>query len=114
MAADEIFELGKQEVDRIQKEMINVKNQVGYKGDIKEFFEYVRENKELMPYTKVEQVIEHFNIIHNTMKPNLDKLFDKVPKTSIEVRRTESFREKSASSQYNPGSLDGTRPYNIH
>jgi uncharacterized protein (DUF885 family) len=105
-----MFELGLQEVDRIQKEMIKVKNQVGFKGDIKEFFNYVRGNKELMPYNKAEQVIEHFNNIHNSMKPNLNKLFDKVPKTKFEVRRTEAFRENSASAQYNSGSLDGTRP----
>ena len=63
-----------------------------------------------MPYTKAEQVIKHFNDIHNAMKPNLDKLFDKIPKTAFEVRRTEAFREKSASAEYRPGSLDGTRP----
>ncbi len=44
------------------------------------------------------------------MEPNIDKLFDKKPKTAFEVRRTEAFRENSASAEYNPGSLDGTRP----
>src|SRR5690606_20469566 len=57
-----------------------------------------------------EEVIAHFNSIHETMKPSLAKLFDKVPKTPFEVRRTEAFREASASAEYNPGSLDGTRP----
>ncbi len=110
MTADEIFELGQQEVDRIKKEMINVKNKVGYEGDIKEFFDYVRGNKELMPYTKAEQVIAHFKNIHSVMKPNIDKLFDKVPKTAFEIRRTEAFRENTASAEYKEGSLDGTRP----
>jgi uncharacterized protein (DUF885 family) len=62
MTADEIFILGQQEVERIQKEMVKVKDQVGYKGDMKEFFDYVREKKELMPFTKAEQVIEHLKI----------------------------------------------------
>jgi uncharacterized protein (DUF885 family) len=44
------------------------------------------------------------------MKPNLAKLFDKTPKTPFEVKRTEAFREASASAEYNPGSQDGTRP----
>jgi uncharacterized protein (DUF885 family) len=44
------------------------------------------------------------------MKPQIEKLFDVKPKTSFEVRRTEAFREASASAEYNPGSLDGTRP----
>ena len=32
------------------------------------------------------------------------------PKTPFEIRETEKFREKSASAEYSPGSLDGTRP----
>lgn len=109
-SADEIFELGKQEVERISKEMEKVKQQVGFKGDLKAFFEYTRTKKELMPFTSAEQVIENFYAIHEKMKPNLQKLFDKVPKTPFEIKRTEAFREQSASAEYNPGSMDGTRP----
>jgi uncharacterized protein (DUF885 family) len=110
LSADEIFELGKKEVDRIAKEMEAVKEQVGFKGDLKAFFAHLRTKKELTPFTSADQVIDHFNAIHERMKPNLEKLFDKKPKTPFEVRRTEAFREASASAEYNPGSLDGTRP----
>lgn len=109
-SADEVFALGKQEVERITREMEVVKDQVGFKGDLKQFFEHLRTKKELMPFTKPEQVIANFNAIHERMKPNLAKLFDKVPKTPFEVRRTEAFREASASAEYNAGSQDGTRP----
>jgi uncharacterized protein (DUF885 family) len=44
------------------------------------------------------------------MKPQINKLFDLTPKTLFEVRRTEAFREASASAEYNPGSQDGIRP----
>jgi uncharacterized protein (DUF885 family) len=44
------------------------------------------------------------------MKPNLEKLFGHKPKTPFEVRRTEAFREATASAEYNQGSVDGTRP----
>ncbi|MEO7988592.1 MAG: DUF885 domain-containing protein [Chryseolinea sp.] len=108
-SADEIFALGKSEVDRITKEMESVKEQVGFKGDMKAFFNHLRTRKELMPFTKPEQVIANFNAIHEKMKPNLAKLFDKTPKTPFEVKRTEAFREASASAEYNPGSQDGTR-----
>jgi uncharacterized protein (DUF885 family) len=110
MSADEVFELGKQEVDRISREMEAVKEQVGFKGDLRAFFAHLRTRKELIPFTAPEQVIANFNAIHERMKPNLEKLFDKKPKTPFEVRRTEAFREASASAEYNPGSLDGTRP----
>ncbi len=110
MSADEIHQLGLDEVARISSEMEKVKEQIGFKGDLKSFFNDVRKNKALMPYTDAQQVIDHFYAIHERMKPQLEKLFDKKPKTAFEVRRTETFRENSASAEYNAGSLDGTRP----
>ena len=110
MTAEEIHQLGLDEVERISQEMMKVKEQVGFEGSLQDFFNYVRENKELMPFKSAEEVIANFNDIHQRMKPNISKLFSKTPKTAFEVRRTEEFREKSASAEYNPGSLDGTRP----
>lgn len=110
MTADEIFELGQSEVERITKEMLKVKNEVGFEGDLKSFFEYIRTKKELTPYTRPEQVLNHFRQIKATIEPNIPTLFDKTPKTPFEIRRTEAFREASASAEYNPGSVDGTRP----
>lgn len=110
LTADEIFNLGEKEVGRLRTEMEGVKKQVGYTGDLTSFFDYVRNKKELMPFKTAEEVVANFNAIHEKMKPNLEKLFDLVPKAKFEVRRTEAFREASSSAEYNPGSLDGTRP----
>ncbi len=52
MTADEIHQLGLSEVARISSEMEKVKEQVGFTGDLKEFFNYVRNKKELMPYSE--------------------------------------------------------------
>lgn len=110
MSADEIHQLGLREVARLEAEMEKVKAQVGFKGSLKAFFDHVRTKKELMPFTDPQQVIDRFNTIHEKMKPQLKKLFDLVPKTGFEVRRTEAFREASASAEYNQGTLDGSRP----
>lgn len=110
MNADEIHELGLKEVARLRSEMEKVKAQVGFTGSLQDFFDEVRTKPELMPFDKPEQVIANFEAIHEKMKPQLEKLFDQTPKTAFEVRRTEAFREKSASAEYNPGSQDGTRP----
>jgi uncharacterized protein (DUF885 family) len=110
MTADEIHELGKREVERILNEMEAVKRQVGFQGNIKEFLDHVRTKKELLPFSEPQAVIENFNLIHKRMEPALDRLFDLVPKTPFEVRRTEAFREKSAAAQYMSGTLDGSRP----
>ena len=110
MTADEIHQLGKSEVARILSEMEKVKHEVGYKGTIISFFNHVRNKKELMPFATAEEIINNFNTIHQTMQPQLDKLFDMKPKTPFKVKQTEAFRAESASAEYNPGSLDGTRP----
>lgn len=110
MSIPEIHELGLKEVARLKAEMEKVKNKVGFKGTIVEFFDYVRNKKELMPFKKPEEVIANFNAIHQKIKPNVDKLFALQPKTPFEVRRVEAFREKTASAEYIQGSADGTRP----
>ena len=110
MTADEIHELGLNEVARIKGEMKQVMKEVGFEGDLKAFFEYVRNKKELMPFTDADEVIANFYSIQEKMLPQVNKLFGVQPKTPFEVRRTEAFREASASAEYNPGSLDGTRP----
>ncbi|MDO1500278.1 DUF885 domain-containing protein [Winogradskyella maritima] len=110
MTADEIHKLGLSEVARIRSEMEKVKQEVGFEGDLNAFFDHVRTKKELMPFTERSQVIAFYDSIHDAMKPQIDRLFDKQPVTAFEVRRTEPFREKSAAANYNPGSLDGTRP----
>ena len=52
MTADQIHELGKEEVSRILLEMEDAKNKIGFNGDIKEFFEFIRTSPEQMPFTK--------------------------------------------------------------
>ena len=107
---NEIHELGLKEVARLNAEMIKVKDQVGFKGTIKEFFDEVRNKKELKPFKKPEEVIANFERIYAIVKPNVDKLFVLQPKTKFEIRRTEAFREKTASAEYMQGTADGTRP----
>jgi uncharacterized protein (DUF885 family) len=109
MTADEIHQLGLSEVARISAEMEKVKEEVGFTGTLKEFFDHVRTSKDLMPFNDPQDVIDNFNDIHERMKPQIEKLFDLKPKTAFEVRRTETFREHSASAEYNPGSKDGSR-----
>ena len=110
LTADEIHNIGLKEVAKISSEMEKIKTKVGFNGDLKSFFNHVRELDELIPFNEPQEVIDNFNRIHEKMTPQVNKLFGLQPKTPFEVRRTESFREASASAEYNPGSLDGTRP----
>lgn len=110
MNPDEIHNLGLKEVARLNAEMEKVKNQLGFKGTLKEFFNEVSNKPELKPFKKPEEVIANFYKIYARVKPNVDKLFSLQPKTKFEIRRTEAFREKSAAAGYSQGAADGSRP----
>jgi len=110
MTADDIHQLGLSEVARIRSEMETIMKTVGFEGDLNAFFEHVRTKESLMPFTERSQVIAFYDSIHDVMKLQINKLFDKQPVTAFEVRRTQPFREKSAAANYSSGSLDGTRP----
>ena len=105
-----IHQLGLKEVARLQAEMEVVKKQVGYTGSLKEFMNEVRTSPKLMPFTTPEQVLANFDRIYQKIKPNVDRLFAVQPKTKFEIRRTEAFRENSASAEYVQGTADGSRP----
>ena len=109
MTADEIHELGKSEVARILVEMEAAKNKIGFEGDIKAFFEFVRNSPEQMPFNDPQQVIDNFNSIKERINMTLNQVFELKPKADFVVRRTEAFREASASAEYVPGTKDASR-----
>ena len=110
MTPDEIHNLGIQEVARIREEMEKAKEAIGFQGNLKEFFQFIRENKSLMPFQKPSEVLQHFKAIEGKIQEDLNTVFELQPKAGFEVKRTEAFREASASAEYVPGSKDGTRP----
>ena len=107
---EEIYQTGLSEVARIRGLMDSIKTSVGYKGDLASFFEYMKTEKQFMPYHSPKEVIAAFEDIHQRMKPNLKTMFESEPKTPFEIRQTEAFRAASASAEYNQGSADGSRP----
>ena len=110
LTADEIHELGKREVERILVEMEEAKNQIGFKGDIKAFLEFIRTSPEQMPFQDPQEVIANFNQIKEKINDKFDQVFELTPKADFVVRRTEAFREASASAEYVPGTKDALRP----
>ena len=105
---EEIYQTGLREVARIKGLMDSVKNSTGFKGDLPAFFEYMKTDKKFTPYKTPKEVLDAYEKIHQTMLPNLKKIFSREPKTPFEIRQTEAFR--AASAEYNPGSADGSRP----
>ena len=110
MTPEEIHQVGLDEVARIHSEMHSVMEEVGFEGDLKEFFEYMNTDPQFF-FDEPEQLIQGYRDMSDHVS-NLSKaLFEIFPKTDFEVRRVEPFREKSASGgSYQAGTPDGARP----
>ena len=107
---EEINKIGLQQVAMLRAEMEKVKTQLGFKGSLEQFLTSLKTDKKAMPYKTPEEVIAAFNGILKKIEPKLPSMFTKFPKTPFEIRRTEKFREASASAEYKQGTPDGKRP----
>jgi uncharacterized protein (DUF885 family) len=110
----EIHELGLAEVARIRGEMETIMARVGFKGDLQEFFEYVRTTPEnYYPDTdegRAEYLAEATRLIEGIYDIAPD-YFNVLPQAPLEVRRVEPWREAGSSTAfYNRPSPDGSRP----
>jgi uncharacterized protein (DUF885 family) len=114
LSADEIHEIGLKEIARIHAEMTNIKDKVGFKGDLQSFFKFMREDRQFyLPDTdegRAKYLARAVEVI-DEMKKRLDELFATKPKADIVVKAVEKFREKSAGHAfYQRPAPDGSRP----
>jgi uncharacterized protein (DUF885 family) len=111
---DDIHQLGLAEVDRIRSEMQQIMVEVGFEGNLAEFFEYVRNNPENYYENNDEgraEYIRDATALIEGIYDIADDYFNVLPKAPLEVRRVEPWREDGASTAfYNRPSPDGSRP----
>lgn len=114
LTADEIHELGLSEVARLRGDMEAVKDQVGFDGDLKAFFKFIREDDRFYfsdDDAGADQYIAAAKEHIAAIKKRLPAYFGILPKADLEVRRVESFRERDGAAQhYRSGTPDGSRP----
>jgi uncharacterized protein (DUF885 family) len=107
---DEIYNTGLAEVKHIHHLMDSVKETAGFKGDMNAFLNYLRNDKKFTPYKTPEDVLNAYRNIQQKVEPHLKDFISLKPETKFVVRQTEAFRAASASVEYYPGTLDGSRP----
>jgi uncharacterized protein (DUF885 family) len=109
MDPETIHQLGLKEVARIQAEQLAIAKQLGF-ADLKTFQASLKTNPKLVPASR-GQILEIYRGYIAQMEPQLPKYFGLLPKTRVEVKPVEEFREKDASgAEYEPGTPDGSRP----
>ncbi|MEX0813444.1 MAG: DUF885 domain-containing protein [Chitinophagales bacterium] len=114
LSADDIFNKGMEEVERIHNEMRNIKGQVDFEGDLQAFFKFMREDEQFYYSNdssgKAKYLHESIALI-DTMRTRLDELFITKPEAKLTVKRVEAFREKTAGKAfYQRPAPDGSRP----
>ncbi len=116
LTSDEIHDIGLAEVARLRAEMIKVKEQVGFEGDLQAFFTELRDNKDdpryYYPNTDEgrQAYIDDSTAAIDRIKKELPDYFGILPKADLEVKRVEAFREQDGAAQhYNSGTPDGSR-----
>ncbi len=109
MTPEAIHELGLREVERIHAEMLTIAKSQGF-ADRQSFQASLKTNKKLIP-TSREDLLNAYRAYIADMQPELPKLFGLLPKTKVEVKPVQEYREKeAAAAEYNQGTPDGSRP----
>jgi uncharacterized protein (DUF885 family) len=109
LTAEQIHQLGLQQVADIERQMLAIAKQQGY-PDLKSFQAALKADAKVKAQSR-EQILDLYRGYINAMYAQLPQLFGRLPKAKIEVLPTEPFREKEATgAEYNTGAKDGSRP----
>ncbi|MBI1403614.1 MAG: DUF885 family protein [Porphyrobacter sp.] len=108
--AETIHQLGLSEVARIKGELEKVKKEVGFKGTLGEFFDYVRTDPKFKPKSR-EALTQTYYDIGRKVDARIGDLFSLVPKTPLKIEPYDPTIEQfQAGGSYEQGTPDGSRP----
>ena len=110
MPPDQIHQVGLDEVARIRAEMMAVKEQVGFQGNLDAFFEHLEDDPQFY-FDNQQELLDAYRAVKRRIDALLPKLFSDFPKADYEIRAVEPFRAASAAgASYQAPSADGKRP----
>jgi uncharacterized protein (DUF885 family) len=111
MTPDEIHQLGLREVARIEDEQLQIARKLGF-SDLKAFRDSIPKLPALHPASR-QAILDEYRQYTDQMWARLPELFGRLPKAKLEILPIEPFREKEASTSYNQGTPDGSRPGHV-
>lgn len=102
MTAQEIYDLGLSEVERIQGEMRDIIEDVGFSGDFKAFLEYLR-NEPRFYAKSVDELLGRAALISKTAEGASPRFFSVLPRGTYSIKAN-----PNRGTFYMPSSGDGT------
>ena len=114
LSADQIHQIGLQQVARIHGEMEQIKTRVGFRGSLQAFFKHITAGRQYKyPNTSAgrQQYLADANRYIEQVMARAPQYFRRLPKAPLEVRAVETWRQETAPvAFYNSPSEDGSRP----
>ncbi|MCY7270538.1 MAG: DUF885 domain-containing protein [Sphingomonas bacterium] len=114
LTGDQIHALGLAQVARIHGEMDAIRKQVGFKGNLSQFFAHIRDGKQYYyPNTPAgkQRYLDESLKAQAQVQAALPRYFGRLPKTALLIKAVEPFREKNAGKAfYQDPPPDGSRP----
>ena len=114
LSADQIHQLGLDNVRRIHGEMERIKNRVGFNGTLQQFFAHITDGPQYKyPNTAAgrEQYLTDARAFIAQVMDVAPRWFRRLPKAPLEVRAVEAWRQETAPvAFYNRPTPDGSRP----
>ena len=120
MSAPEVHQLGLDEVERLNSDMLAVMEQVKFKGSLQDFFAFIRDGEQFYypdDDSGRQAYIDDAEAKIDFIRKRLPDYFGLLPKGGLVVKRVEAFREQDGAAQhYSAGTPDGSRPgtYYVH
>lgn len=111
MTPDEIHALGLREVARIEADQLVIAKKLGF-PTVKALRDSIPKIPALHPSSR-EAILDEYRHYVDQMSAKLPTLFGRLPKAKLEVMPIEAFLEKEASTHYNQGTPDGSRPGHV-
>lgn len=109
LTAEQIHQIGKDEVKRIYDEMVDVANQLGYEGKYQEFLEHLKTDPKLY-FTSPEELMMSYRDISKRADKELPPLFKVLPRLPYGVEEIPPHQAPSyPTAYYMPPDMSMTR-----
>lgn len=110
LTPEEIHAIGLREVARNRAEMQKVMDEVGFKGSLADFFQYLRTDPKFY-YKTGDELFRGYAVITKQIDPELPRLFGKLYRTPFGLRPIPDNSAPNTTTAYYQGpSIDGSRP----
>jgi uncharacterized protein (DUF885 family) len=114
LSADEIHRLGMEDVLRIQRGILALKDSLGFRGSLQALFSFARDNPDFYYSQTAEgrqEYLDDLNAMIAHVETLLPRLFNQLPQDRLLVKAVERHREKTAGIAFYEGpAADGSRP----